>query len=275
MSAFRFFPRGPQGPAPRWPLAALALAVATLAGGLPVSTLPAQSSGQGNAAGAASVLSDTARSVRAGVDPLRGNVGALSALSAQARSQQDAFERNHRLGLRFYNGGADASCEVPLGRICYWNNNGDVPPPAERNDAKIEREQLLDLLARAQSADPKDDWVNGMRVRYAIEGQKPELAVEAARACGGTSWWCDALQGLALHNANLHREALAAFGDRLDVRVTINRGRDIAPRLVGFADVFSQHDLVLLLHSKKSLHTPSLAGWCDFLVDHLAGSQET
>lgn len=211
MSAFRFFPRGPQGPAPRWPLAALALAVATLAGGLPVSTLPAQSSGQGNAAGAASVLSDTARSVRAGVDPLRGNVGALSALSAQARSQQDAFERNHRLGLRFYNGGADASCEVPLGRICYWNNNGDVPPPAERNDAKIEREQLLDLLARAQSADPKDDWVNGMRVRYAIEGQKPELAVEAARACGGTSWWCDALQGLALHNANLHREALAAF----------------------------------------------------------------
>jgi hypothetical protein len=159
----------------------------------------------------AGVLADSARPAPPAPDPLRGNVSTLSALSAQARSQQDQFERNHRLGLRFYNGGADASCEVPLGRICYWNNNGDVPPPAERADAKIEREQLLDLLARAQAADPKDDWVSGMRVRYAIEGQMPDLAVTAARGCGGTAWWCDALQGLALHNANRHTEAAAAF----------------------------------------------------------------
>ena len=63
-------------------------------------------------------------------DPLRGNPATMSSLGSQARTMQDGFERNHRTGLRFYNGGADASCEVPLGRICYWNNNGDVPPPA-------------------------------------------------------------------------------------------------------------------------------------------------
>ncbi len=144
-------------------------------------------------------------------DPLRGVTSKLSPLSAQARALQDNFERNHRLGLRFYNGGADASCEVPLGRICYWNNNGDVPPPAERNDAKLERDQLLELLGQAQAGDPTDDWVSGMRVRYAVEGEKPDVAIGAARACAGTGWWCAALQGLALHNANRHVDATAAF----------------------------------------------------------------
>lgn len=168
--------------------------------------LGAQASGQG--------ASDSARVLPAG-DPLRGTTATIGALGAQARSQQDAFERNHRLGLRFYNGGADASCEVPLGRICYWNNNGDVPPPAERSDARLEREQLLELLTRAQAADPADDWVNGMRVRYAIEGQQATLAVDAARACRGTAWWCAALQGLALHNANAHAAATEAFTQAL------------------------------------------------------------
>ncbi len=158
---------------------------------------------------------DTARSAAAQqmapADPLRGVASKLGPLSSQARSLQDNFERNHRLGLRFYNGGADATCEVPLGRICYWNNNGDVPPPAERNDAKLERDQLLDLLGQAQAADPTDDWVSGMRVRYAVEGDKPDLAVTAARACAGTAWWCAALQGLAYHNANRHVESATAF----------------------------------------------------------------
>lgn len=169
---------------------------------------------QGNAA-ATGPAADSARAAAVSRDPLRGSPSTLSALGSQARGVQDAFERNHRLGLRFYNGGADATCEVPLGRICYWNNNGDVPPPAERADAKLEREQLLDLLARAQAADPKDDWVNGMRVRYAVEGGFIDMAVEAARACRSTEWWCHALRGLALHNANQHAASSQAFEQAL------------------------------------------------------------
>ena len=162
--------------------------------------------------GAARSPADSVRAVTPpGPDPLKGSTATIGALGAQARTQQDAFERNHRMGLRFYNGGADASCEVPLGRICYWNNNGDVPPPAERSDARLEREQLLEVLGRAQAADPKDDWVSGMRVRYAIEAQLADTAVAAARACAGTAWWCAALEGLALHVANRHAPASAAF----------------------------------------------------------------
>ena len=154
---------------------------------------------------------DSSRAVSRPLDMLRGTPASIRALGAQARSEQETFERNHRNGLRFYNGGADATCEVEMGRICYWNNNGDVPPPAERNDAKLERQQLLDLLKRAQAENPEDDWVSGMRVRYAVEGQEPEVALEAAQTCGGTAWWCDALKGLALHNLSRHVESGAAF----------------------------------------------------------------
>jgi hypothetical protein len=155
-----------------------------------------------------------------GPDPLRGDPARRSPLGEQARALQETFERNHRLGLRFYNGGADAGCEVPLGRICYWNNNGDVPPPAERADAKLEREQLMELLTRAQQADPADDWVSGMLVRYAIEVQQADVAVAAAQRCAGTAWWCAALEGTALHVANRHA---GAGGDARGAAVRVDR----------------------------------------------------
>ncbi len=152
-----------------------------------------------------------------GIDPLRGERDKLSSLSAAARTQQDQFERNHRQGLRFYNGGADARCEVDLGgNLCYWNNNGDVPPPDERNDAKLERLELLETLKKAQAADPKDDWVSGMRVRYALEANQLDTAAIAAADCQGTAWWCDALTGLALHSANRHEAATKAFARALE-----------------------------------------------------------
>jgi hypothetical protein len=140
-----------------------------------------------------------------------GTTRRITAEGSAARAAQDAFERNRRAGLRFYNGGGNASCEVQIGTLCYWNNNGDVPPPAERTDLIIDRDRLLETLAQAARTDPGDDWVAGMRVRYALEQQKGSVAIAAARECGGTAWWCDALRGLALHAADQHTDASAAF----------------------------------------------------------------
>ncbi len=61
---------------------------------------------------------------------------------------------------------------------------------------------------------------------------------------------------------------------RVEARVMPNRGRDIAPKLVGFADAYADHDLVLHLHSKKSSHADWLAPWRSFLYENLAGSPE-
>jgi lipopolysaccharide biosynthesis protein len=58
------------------------------------------------------------------------------------------------------------------------------------------------------------------------------------------------------------------------VRIIENRGRDIAPKLVTFSDIYSRYSLVLFLHSKRSDHYPFGDGWRDHLMACLVGSPE-
>jgi GT2 family glycosyltransferase len=58
------------------------------------------------------------------------------------------------------------------------------------------------------------------------------------------------------------------------IRITPNRGRDIAPKLIGFADIHERYDLVLHLHSKMSGHANFLAPWRAYLYETLLGSPE-
>ena len=60
----------------------------------------------------------------------------------------------------------------------------------------------------------------------------------------------------------------------LDVRVVLNRGRDIAPKLVTFRDEYKHYDLLLFLHSKRSTHWADGEGWRRHLFHSLAGSSE-
>lgn len=63
--------------------------------------------------------------------------------------------------------------------------------------------------------------------------------------------------------------------DKRVVTVVPNRGRDIAPLLVTFADAAMQHDYILHLHTKKSLYTGGEnTAWRDYLFMELAGSPE-
>ena len=61
------------------------------------------------------------------------------------------------------------------------------------------------------------------------------------------------------------------FG-QVTVRVLPNRGRDIAPKLVGYRDVYDRYEYVLHLHSKKSLHNRKLGSWRTYLYETLSGS---
>jgi len=72
------------------------------------------------------------------------------------------------------------------------------------------------------------------------------------------------------------REVFADWtGGTTEIRITPNRGRDIAPKLVGFADAHDGYDLVLHLHSKVSTHAGFLAPWRSFLFENLLGSPGT
>lgn len=63
--------------------------------------------------------------------------------------------------------------------------------------------------------------------------------------------------------------------NKIEVRVLPNRGRDIAPKLVGFSDIYANYDYFLHLHTKKSPHGGApLSAWRDYLFDNLLGSRE-
>ncbi|MGK8638262.1 rhamnan synthesis F family protein [Brucella anthropi] len=60
-----------------------------------------------------------------------------------------------------------------------------------------------------------------------------------------------------------------------EIRVMPNRGRDIAPKYVGFRDVYERYEAFLHIHSKKSAYNEELGTiWRQHLFAHLIGSRE-
>ncbi|KQP36904.1 rhamnan synthesis F family protein [Methylobacterium sp. Leaf100] len=74
--------------------------------------------------------------------------------------------------------------------------------------------------------------------------------------------------------AAIEASSAAYANGSVEVRVFPNIGRDIAPTLIGFRDVFTRYDTFLHIHSKKSPHDPRFAEWRDYLLDNLLGSPE-
>ncbi|MHC9045975.1 rhamnan synthesis F family protein [Microbacterium saperdae] len=58
------------------------------------------------------------------------------------------------------------------------------------------------------------------------------------------------------------------------IRVFPNQGRDIAPKVFGFAPEHADHDIVLHLHTKRSPHRSDLSGWMSHILDCLLPSPE-
>lgn len=59
---------------------------------------------------------------------------------------------------------------------------------------------------------------------------------------------------------------------KVTVLVCCNRGRDIAPRVVGFKDVYKDYEIFLHIHSKKSLYNEKLDAWREYSFRTLLGS---
>lgn len=70
-------------------------------------------------------------------------------------------------------------------------------------------------------------------------------------------------------------KALSAYrGGDLVLRVFPNIGRDIAPMIVGFREVFRNYDIFLHIHSKKSPHDDAFSSWREHLLTNLLGSKD-
>lgn len=61
---------------------------------------------------------------------------------------------------------------------------------------------------------------------------------------------------------------------KVEIRIALNRGRDIAPKLITCRDVYDNYEFILYLHTKKSPHFRSLRRWRGYLMETLIGSTE-
>ncbi|MDN5567342.1 MAG: rhamnan synthesis F family protein [Paracoccus sp. (in: a-proteobacteria)] len=75
-------------------------------------------------------------------------------------------------------------------------------------------------------------------------------------------------------DTTLKAQQLAQILPDAEIRVMVNRGRDICPKFVGFADRHDDHDIVLHLHGKRSVHSDRLDDWLTHNLDCLLPGAE-
>ena len=105
-----------------------------------------------------------------------------------------------------------------------------------------------------------------------------DLLDDMAAYCANMPFAFDAL--ISIVDKDAMDKVLAVFekipnAEKCVVRIVPNRGRDVAPFLVGFGDLIPEYDFVAHIHSKKSLYTGSeQQNWRNYLFDALLGSAD-
>jgi tetratricopeptide (TPR) repeat protein len=136
--------------------------------------------------------------------------------ASAARSAQAAFERARERHLPVKLGSSSGECDEVVGRFCTWHDEGEWIPVEDPEELRVLRAEFLATLDSLQALAPSDAWILGQRAWYRGEGGDWEGALAVARGClDEPTWWCSALEGLALHGLGRFVEAQAAFDTAL------------------------------------------------------------
>jgi hypothetical protein len=143
--------------------------------------------------------------------PSRRTIADSQRVLRDARAAQNAFERTRRANLPVNTQRPAGRCDIRVGRLCYWWDDGEFDPPPEPPKTTAARDTMLERLKAAALVLPGDRWIAGQRVRYLVEAERFADAVDAARACDAEESWCAALEGYAHHAASSFSAADSAF----------------------------------------------------------------
>jgi hypothetical protein len=136
--------------------------------------------------------------------------------ASAARSAQAAFERARERHLPVRLGSSGGECDEVVGRFCTWHDEGEWVPVEDPEELRGLRAEFLATLDSLQALAPSDAWLLGQRVWYRGEGGDWEGALAVALRClDEPTWWCSALEGLALHGLERFVDAQAAFDTAL------------------------------------------------------------
>lgn len=165
-----------------------------------------------------------AGSLTAGAAHAQTGADSLAVLEA-ARDAQAAFERERVRLLPWTWGSTPSWRDEVVGRIVLLDDEEDDRPPPEPDRVATHRAALIETLDSLAGELPGDAWIAGQRVHYRVEGGDSSAALEVARGCRSTAWWCAALEGYALHAASRFTSAEAAFSRALQAMPADRRAR--------------------------------------------------
>ncbi len=129
---------------------------------------------------------------------------------ATAQAAQAHFERVRR-NTAPLSADEQPPCDVKVGRMCYWSDEGNQIPPREPSAVVKTRLALIATLDTLSQRSPHDDWILGQRVRYMVQADEDSGAVAVTRACASARWSCRVLLGYALHESERFGDAAAQF----------------------------------------------------------------
>jgi tetratricopeptide (TPR) repeat protein len=145
----------------------------------------------------------------------RGAAQAADSLPEEPRETgkraQAQFENFRRANLPFHHSTVSREAAEQVGRFAYYYDETAPPPPPEPETVTAARLRLIGQLETLAAMQPADNWIAGQRVRYLNEAGLDSAALEVARQCKSFGWWCDALQGFALHALRRYDDAERAY----------------------------------------------------------------
>ena len=200
-----------------------------------------------------------------------------------AQHAQWDFERHRRFGLPSMYTNQSAPCDV-IGRFCL-RHRGVAFQRIPIEPLEQSRQNLRRVLDSAAALLPGDNWIAGQRVRYLVDDGDGTAALQAARSCRGTSWWCSALEGMALHVTGDFLGAEAAFQKALsqmpaekrcswtDLSYLLEQSLRAAYRRLGCEERAGLERRVWLLADPLFI-TPGNERWTEHLARHVWAESE-
>ncbi len=147
--------------------------------------------------------------------------------------------------------------------------------PPSRDDGSLWQGDLvaLEALERPAQSQPQPG-----RIAVQLHVYYPDLMEDMALALGQIPWRFDLF--ISVPSKNAKKEAKRIFSSlprvaKMKILEVSNRGRDMSPLLVTFAEELLHYDFVGHFHTKKSLYNQgATSGWREYLLSMLLGSED-
>jgi lipopolysaccharide biosynthesis protein len=140
--------------------------------------------------------------------------------------------------------------------------------------SEVEQSPAVPFQYLTENQDKTEKQAAGERVAVVVHIFYDDLATELRQYLQNIPGHVDVYISTTDQKKKVHIEN-SFFGwtnGKVEVRIVANRGRNLGPALVAFNTIYQDNDIILHVHSKRSLHSDYLPFWRLYLLETLSGS---